>query len=181
MSSGNFMLRLGRKTHEQLKRTANAQKISLNELCRRRLAVGGGWEGVGENLISAMGELQDSFSDKLEGIAVFGSWARGDQTDTSDIDVLVVLKAETSLTRCLYRQVDVASAANLEVHLVTMPSISSRASGLWAEVAMDGIVLVDQSFNIHRYLSRIRRQVMQGKLVAKRVHGQNYWVHTEVA
>ena len=35
--------------------------------------------------------LEAIYGDRLQGLILFGSWARGDATDGSDIDILVVL------------------------------------------------------------------------------------------
>jgi predicted nucleotidyltransferase len=46
------------------------------------------------------------FGDRLAGVMVLGSWARGEAAETSDIDVLIAIDAKTALTRELYRRWD---------------------------------------------------------------------------
>ncbi|MCY4188977.1 MAG: hypothetical protein OXD30_10890 [Bryobacterales bacterium] len=56
---------------------------------------------------------------------------------------------------------------------------AAECSGLWAEVALDGIVLWDRDWKLSAQLARIRRRIAGGRLVRRVVHGQPYW--TEAA
>jgi hypothetical protein len=50
---------------------------------------------------------------------------------------------------------------------------------MWAEVAIDGIVLFERGLRLTEHLVRVRRDIAAGRLVRRMVHGQPYW--TEVA
>lgn len=52
-------------------------------------------------------------------------------------------------------------------------------TGLWAEVAMDGVVLFERGLKLSMALVRIRREIISGRLVRRLVHGQPCW--SEVA
>ncbi len=121
--------------------------------------------------------------DSLVGLAVFGSWARGQLSDTSDVDVLVVINREVPVTRELYRRWDEASvvwdARPVEPHFLHLPSGTGVPSGLWAEVAMDGIVVFERDMRLSFHLSAVRRALVEGRLRRRVVHGQGYWMEGE--
>ena len=59
-----------------------------------------------ECLAPAFSLARSVCGENLIGIGVFGSWARGDVTDGSDIDLLIVVEDCLALTRELYRRWD---------------------------------------------------------------------------
>jgi predicted nucleotidyltransferase len=123
------------------------------------------------------------FGEHLVGIAAFGSWARGELADTSDIDLLVVVERGVSLTRSLYRTWDESPirwrGRAVEPHFVHLPPLEDTVSGVWAEVAIDGVVLFEMGFRISARLVRVRHDILNGRLRRRKAHGQPYW--TEVA
>jgi predicted nucleotidyltransferase len=183
LSSGKFIVRMTKVLHSALKREAAAADCSLNELCVNRLRLPSGLESLPSHLADAIGNLTDIAGPSLLGIVVFGSWARQDHNAASDIDVLVVLKPSTKITRDLYRIWEHREPADskVEPHFVTLPDLNERVTGLWAEVSLDGLVIFDGHLRVQRYLQYARHLIRSGKLVAKRLHGQNYWVHEGVA
>ena len=66
----------------------------------------------------------------------------------------------------------------VDPHFVHPPD-EKVASGLWGEVAVDGIVLFERNWRLSAHLARVRRAIAEGKLVRRLVHGQPYW--TEAA
>ena len=84
------------------------------------------------------------------------------------------------INRELYRRWEAVSLAEdrVEPHFVTLPGLDERVSGLWAEVSLDGLIICDRGFAVQRYLRHVRQLIADGRLVPKRMHGQNYWVHT---
>jgi hypothetical protein len=63
-----------------------------------------------------------------------------------------------------------------EPHFVHLPDASRTVLGLWAEVAVDGIVLFARSLELPRRLVRIREDIAAGRIVRRLAHGQPYWV-----
>ena len=181
--SGRFVLRLDPDLHAELRREAAIRGISLNAHCVQRLAVpreiSPGFEGAAETVRRSTELMGES----LVGIVVFGSWARGEPADTSDVDVLVVIDGDVPITRDLYRRWDEAPVAwsgrPVDPHFVHLPSKRARPSGLWAEVAIDGIVLHDPGHRVFPRLAAVRHALAEGRLRRRTVHGQGYW--TEVA
>lgn len=179
-ASGRFLLRIPPGLHEALRRAADEAGLSLNEFCARKLAAPG--ESVQGPGVDVVARATEQFGEKLVGVLVFGSWARGDLGTESDVDLLVVVDPEVPIVRSLYRAWDDAAGAltwdgrRLEVHFVSLPDLDDGPSSLWAEAALDGIVLFDRGFELSRSLIAVRRRIAGGAVRRRRVHGQPYWV-----
>ncbi len=181
--SGRFLLRIDPSLHAALRRAAAAHGISLNALCARRLAcpmgVPLGFPAASETIQRANALVGES----LIGIAVFGSWARGEPTDTSDVDVLVVVDENVPITRTLYRKWDEEPVGwdgrPVDPHFTRLPADRQPPSALWAEVAIDGMVLTERQLRLSTHLAAVRRVLAEGRLRRRTVHGQGYW--TEAA
>jgi len=182
--SGRFVLRTPPALHGGLRRAARRAGLSLNEYCVRRLAV-----PAAERASDAPGVVAwatDEFGDALCGVMVYGSWARGEATSESDVDVLVVLDTSVALTRDVYRKCDVASLSwdghPVQIQIVRMPEANGVAGGgLWPEIALDGIVMFERDCELSRRLVAIRRAIADGRLVRRTAHGQPYWTTKEAA
>lgn len=183
MTSGKFIVRIPTSLHASLKKEAEVQAISLNDLCIKRLSETSFAEALPLDIATAVGFLTSMCQQQLVGIVIFGSWARGDANALSDVDILVVLSQKSKITRDLYRKWEncFSEPTRIEPHFARLPDLHERVSGLWAEIAMDGLILSDRRLKLHHYLTHIRHLIAAGKIVAKRSHGQNYWVHTGVA
>jgi predicted nucleotidyltransferase len=122
----------------------------------------------------------DVVGPSLVGVVAFGSWARGQAADTSDIDLLVVVDPSFELTRSVYRRWDeqpplAVDGRPVESHIVRLPVSPSRVTGVWAEVAIDGIVLFERGLRLSSYLADVRRAIVAGRMARRVVHGQPYW------
>jgi hypothetical protein len=97
--------------------------------------------------------------------------------------VLVVVDAAAPITRSLYRRGDERPLAwdgrPVEPHFVHLRAAGAHATGLWAEAAIDGIVLFERGSATSARLAQMRRAIVDGRLVRRVVHGQPYW--SEVA
>jgi predicted nucleotidyltransferase len=178
--SGRFLLRIDPGVHAALRAAASAMDQSLNEYCGRKLAAPVGELSAFEDAAAAVTRAAVVAGDALVGVVAFGSWARSELHDASDIDLLVVVDRSLELSRALYRRWDekpvLWKGRRVEPHFVTMPERSAPAVGLWAEAAVDGIVLFARDLELQRGLAAIRRDLIEGRVVRKRVHGQPYWV-----
>ncbi|MBM4086196.1 MAG: nucleotidyltransferase domain-containing protein, partial [Planctomycetes bacterium] len=66
------------------------------------------------------------YGKRLKEVVLYGSWARGDATDDSDIDLLVVLEGEVAPGREVDRMIDVITEIGLEYGvLVSVYPVSS--------------------------------------------------------
>jgi len=177
-ASGRFVLRIDSDLHAALRAAAGTVGISLNEYCARKLAspasvsAGAGFEAVNRAAMVV--------GDALLGVVVFGSWARREMGEKSDVDLLVIVERGREIDRGLYRTWDEApllwNGHLVEPHFVHLPEPGSRLSGLWAEVAVDGVVLFDPDMRVSKRLVAVRREIASGRIYRRRSHGQSYWV-----
>ncbi len=176
-ASGRFVLRLEPKLHAALQAAAKLAGLSLNEYCTRKLSapIGAVELGPAALLVQRAAEIHGA---DLVGVVAFGSWARGEAGPQSDLDVLVVLDAGRPLIRSLYQAWDEEALAwethAVQTHLVHLPE-AGAAGTVWAEAAIDGIVLFERDLSISRRLTVVRRDIADGRLVRRTVHGQPYW------
>lgn len=178
-ASGTFVLRLDPRLHGLLRREAAAAGLSLNEWCGRTLAAPGaaGIDAAAEVVVP----LRSRLGDDLFGVVVYGSFARGELSTGSDVDLLVVLAERVPITRALYREWDGAvpswGGRDVDLHFVHLPDPAAAVSGSWAEAAVCGIVLHDRDLVVSRRLTAIRGRIASGELVRRMAQGQPYWVH----
>lgn len=177
--SGRFVLRIDPRVHAALRGAAKAAGMSLNEYCARKLAATSTNLG-GAFAADAVERAAELFGASLVGVALFGSWARDEMTGSSDVDLLVVLDDKEAITRELYRRWDQAplhwEGRSLEPQFVNIGGAARRPAGIWAEVAIDGVVLFERGFQLSKCLARLRRDIAAGRLVRRVVSGQFYWV-----
>ncbi len=150
----------------------------MNEVCLRRLSVPeSGSSGPAETAVTRADAV---VGDALVGVVVFGSWARQEWGKDSDVDLLVIIEDGFEIDRGLYRTWDEVPVSwtghPLEAHFVHLPAPGSRLSGLWAEVAIDGVVLFERDLRVSRKLVEFRREIASGDVTRRVSHGQPYWV-----
>ena len=176
--SGRFVLRIDPALHARLREEARTEKTSLNELCARKLALPGSAPSGPTG--AAVTRAVTVVGDALVGVVAFGSWARREMRDQSDVDVLLVVEDGQDIHRQMYRCWDESpvfwNGHPVEPHFVHLPPPGRRMSGLWAEVAVDGVVLFERDLRVSRRLVEFRREIASGRVSRRRIHGQPYWV-----
>lgn len=176
--SGKFVLRIDPGLHEALREEAKGAGVSLNEYCARKLAAP--TSRLEPPIPELLERAERQFAGQLVGLIGFGSWARDAMTAASDVDVLVVVEEPVEVTRALYHPWDAQPLRwrthLLEPHIVRMPGAGARVSGVWAEAAVDGVVLYDRDLRVSKRLVEIRHRILAGEIVRRSVHGQSYWV-----
>jgi hypothetical protein len=152
--------------------------MSLNDYCAGKLALPGGPTAGGARAV--LERAAAVFADALLGLVAFGSWARDELADTSDVDLLVVLEPAVAITRELYHAWDAEpvrwDGRPVEPHFVHLPDPAGRLSGVWAEAALEGIVLFERGLVVSRRLVEVRRRIAAGQVVRRRAHGHPYWI-----
>ena len=127
--------------------------------------------------------IVELWGEPLEGIVLFGSAARGQTWNSSDVDLLIVLPEGATLTRSLYDRWDANVAPHLDARvspsLVVCRSEASEVGSVWIESAVDGVILLDRAGRIARLFELIRRDIATGKLVSGQAHGHRYWYRPE--
>jgi predicted nucleotidyltransferase len=59
-------------------------------------------------------ELEELYGARLKSIILYGSWARGDATEDSDIDLLIILEGEVTPGAEIDRMIDIITELNLK-------------------------------------------------------------------
>jgi len=59
-------------------------------------------------------ELGKLYGDRLKDVILYGSWARGEATGDSDIDLLILLEGKVTSGREIDRMIDVITDINLK-------------------------------------------------------------------
>jgi predicted nucleotidyltransferase len=124
-------------------------------------------------------ELEKTLGDEFLGLVLFGSWARGEAREDSDVDVLVVLKslrgveARAAVYRVVSRSVGRA---------VTL--VDARAGELFKEeleltplllnILVDGVVVYDRTGKLAELAAKARQLVEAEGLVRYRTPDGKY-------
>lgn len=177
--SGRFLLRIDPGLHGVLRRAAASAGVSLNDFCARVLAGPSGSASLWQGAADAVRHAAVCVGSALVGVVAFGSWARGEERAGSDIDLLVVVDG-VDVTRALYRCWDdtelLWEGRPVEPHFVRLPAADEVVAGLWAEVAIDGIILFVRDRALPARLARVRRDIISGRVVRRLADGHPYWV-----
>ncbi len=177
--AARFLLRLPAGLHQALQRVAGEAGLSLNEYCVRRLALSGAGIAAQPGAADVVARAAAVGGNALLGVIVYGSWARGSAAAESDVDVLMILDRGRPLDRGLYRDWDSAPVTwgdrAVDPHFVHLPA-DGRATGLWGEAAIDGVLLFEAGTRVSSTLAQVRRDIVAGRLVRRMAHGQPYWV-----
>lgn len=97
-------------------------------------------------------KLREVYGDSLASVTLFGSYARGDFTDVSDIDVLVVVRLpEDELERCNTALANLTFETNLEHDIEIEPVVMSFAEyhywnavhPLLMQIKKDGVTIYE--------------------------------------
>jgi len=173
------LLRLPVELHRTLVKAAAELDVSFNEYCVRRLAAPSDALGLSVVRSLVVSRALAAFGDRLRGVLVLGSWARGEAAATSDIDVLIVIDARTRLTRDLYRTWDrdplTFEGRTIDAHFAHPPVAGVAPTAVWCEAAVDGVMWYDRDGAMASRLGEVRRAIAEGRVVRAFAHGQPYW------
>lgn len=173
--SGKFVLRLEPDLHQRLKDEAQTHRSSLNQWIVRRLTRA---PVVAKDRVAEV--LQLVFGEDLEGVIAFGSFTRGEMTEASDVDLLIVMKEARKIDRALYSQWDREVAVQMDKRCSPQFShLPQTPSSLWLEVALEGEILVDLNGRVRSALQSIRRKIAEGQFIRRISHGHPYWIQQE--
>jgi predicted nucleotidyltransferase len=180
-SSGRFLLRLGPGLHAALREAARSERVSLNEYCARKLAAPTGSLGALADSVAAVRRAAACFGADLVAVVAFGSWARGEASDASDVDLLIVVGERVELVRELYRRWDREGTSSggrpIDIHIAHLPDPDRFSPSVWGEVAIDGVVLFERGLLLSPRLAQVRRRIAAGQIVRRTASGgQTYWV-----
>jgi predicted nucleotidyltransferase len=191
-ASGKFVIRMPAALHMRLREEAARTRQSLNQLCVRKLqenvsvlgSPGGSQMQQGIVSCDLVAAIVNRWGAELVGLVLFGSAARGDATEASDIDLLLVMTPEAPISRACYRAwdefcIEHSGAWDLDrvsAHFVHLPVDVRDAGGLWYEASLDGFILWDRGRQAMRFLGSVREAMGQGKIRRRMLHGSPYWI-----
>ncbi len=183
--SGKFVIRMPGALHGRLKDEARQTGQSLNQICVAKLQ-------AQEPPLAATGIISPDFLDNIRrrwredllGVVLFGSTARGEATEGSDIDLLMVMRPQVKIVRSLYRlweelcrdYTGAQDSERISPHFVSLPGNVREAGGLWYEAALDGIALWAGDHRVMRFLASVREAMSRGQIRRRMLHGSPYWV-----
>lgn len=90
-------------------------------------------------------EIEKLYGKRLKSIILYGSWARGDATEESDIDVIIVLEGKVIPGKEIDRMIDIITEINLKhgvlisVYPVSEKDYSTINSPLLINVRREGV------------------------------------------
>ncbi len=90
-------------------------------------------------------EIGELYGTRLKKVILYGSWARGDATEDSDIDLLIVLEGEIAPGAEIDKMIDIITEINLKynalisIYPVSEQDYSAVQSPLLMNVRKEGI------------------------------------------
>lgn len=190
--SGRFVIRIPRELHVRLRREAMQTGRSLNSVCIEKLqAERPGFAAPGaaaaqSGMISpeVLDKIYLQWPDDLVGLILFGSVARGEAGEHSDIDLLLVMRPETRITRSFYSRWEafcrelggMHELDRISPHFAKLPRSAAEAGGLWYEAALEGIVLWERDRRVSGLFRTVREAVAHGRIRRRLLHGSPYWI-----
>lgn len=176
-------MRVPPQLHKRLSDMAKSQKLSLNQVCL--YLINNGFNLPEKNALlkklqTATKKINTHFGNNLLGIVLFGSKARGDSSDSSDIDLLLILDKNIPITRSLYSWWDSSNLwqedEQLSPHFVSLPEDLDKVSGLWLEVAVEGKILYQKNNIVDKLFLKLKELINNGSIRRYISNGHPYWV-----
>ena len=129
--------------------------------------------------VEALSALRHALGDRLIAVVLFGSQARGEATEYSDWDLLVIAEdlPEKPLDRhlLLRRWLPAASGGRVSLQAKTPAEFESNVPSLYLDIALDGQVLYDPQGYAAARLARLRRLMQRHGLYRERRPAGDLW------
>lgn len=90
-------------------------------------------------------QIEDLYGKRLKDVILYGSWARGEATEESDIDMVIILEGKVVPGKEIDRMIDIITEINLKygvlisVYPVSEEDYSATNSPLLINIRREGI------------------------------------------
>lgn len=181
-ASGKFVVRMPSDMHRRIRKLAQNRRMSLNDLCIKAIdqyinSMGIHVDEQLGSVSSLIGDIRFGHEQNILAIVLFGSGARNEMTEMSDVDLLIVLDTSIAISRELYVHWQNENSNDaVSPHFVHTPKSVADAGSLWYEVALDGIILFQRDLSVSRFLNEIRHAVADRTIVRRIAYGHAYWI-----
>ncbi len=132
-----------------------------------------------EALSAASRELSKLFGERFIGMVLFGSWARSEAKENSDVDVLVVLRdlrgmeVRSKIYKVITRYVERAVTL-VDIRLEELLKKELELSSLMINIIADAIIISDRDDVIKSFIEKGRRLIEKAQLVRYRTPDGKY-------
>ncbi|QGR19830.1 nucleotidyltransferase domain-containing protein [Stygiolobus azoricus] len=142
-------------------------------------------------LITNMLEImKEEFKDDLISVIVYGSVARGDNRNDSDVDLLIIMKnlpKDSMLKRIRLFETKVEDKLNLDKYwkmgyyvslspVLKTPEEAEKFSPLYLDMVYDAVILYDRDYFFTRILEKLRARLQELGAERVRMGKKWYWV-----
>ncbi|MEJ2771245.1 MULTISPECIES: nucleotidyltransferase domain-containing protein [unclassified Stygiolobus] len=134
--------------------------------------------------------MKEEFKDDLISVVVYGSVARGDNRNDSDVDLLIIMKnlpKDSMLKRIRLFETKVEDKLNLDEYwkmgyyislspVLKTPEEAEKFSPLYLDMVYDAVILYDRNYFFTRILQKLRDRLKELGAERVRIGKKWYWV-----
>jgi Nucleotidyltransferase domain. len=134
--------------------------------------------------------MKEEFKDDLISVVVYGSVARGDNRNDSDVDLLIIMKnlpKDSMLKRIRLFETKVEDKLNLDEYwkmgyyislspMLKTPEEAEKFSPLYLDMVYDAVILYDSNYFFTRILQKLRDRLKELGAERVRMGKKWYWV-----
>lgn len=134
--------------------------------------------------------IKEEFKDDLISVVVYGSVARGDNRNDSDVDLLIIMKnlpKDSMLKRIRLFETKVEDKLNLDEYwkmgyyislspVLKTPEEAEKFSPLYLDMVYDAVILYDRNYFFTRILQKLRDRLKELGAERVRMGKKWYWV-----
>ncbi|ACR41410.1 nucleotidyltransferase domain-containing protein [Saccharolobus islandicus] len=134
--------------------------------------------------------MKEEFKDDLISVVLYGSVARGDNRNDSDVDLLIIIKnlpKDSMLKRIRLFETKVEDKLNLDEYwkngyyislspILKTPEEAEKISPLYLDMAYDAIILYDKNQFFTKILQKLKERLKELGAERVRIGKKWYWV-----